>query len=57
MGIAAAVLAGAKAVEAVFVFLATPEGQATVRQWRENTDKVNNSLERAGNWVEGLLKG
>lgn len=35
----ATVIAVAKSVEAVFLFLATPEGQETVAQWRKDHEK------------------
>lgn len=52
----ATVLAIAQAVDALFVFLATPEGQATVKQWREDSKEWNAAVAKAGAWVEGILK-
>lgn len=41
-----AILAGCKAVESIFTFLCTPEGQLTAKEWRENTDKAEAFFQR-----------
>lgn len=55
MGIFESISAIAEAVKAVFVFLATTEGQETVKAWRADAQLWNQSIAKAGAWIEGLL--
>jgi hypothetical protein len=44
----------AGAVEAVFTFLATPEGQALVKVWREDTQLFREDARKAAEWLKNL---
>lgn len=56
MGVIAAVGSVAEAVKALFAFLSTTEGQETVRAWRASSELWNQSIAKAGAWLEGLFK-
>lgn len=54
--ISATIQAVAEAVKALFAFLTTAEGQATVRAWRESSEVWNSTVAKAGAWIEGLFR-
>jgi len=51
----AVILAGCKAVESIFTFLCTPEGQATAKEWRENGDKAEAFFQRVFSGIKPLF--
>ena len=51
-----AIVSVARAVEAVFVFLQTPEGQEFLRQAREDRKEFEQNLAKLGRWFESLVK-
>jgi hypothetical protein len=55
--ISADIQAISKAVEAAFVFFASPEGQETVKAWRASTAVFNAAIIQAGDWIEKLFTG
>ena len=55
--ISADIQAVCKAVSDVMTFLATPEGQLTVKSWRTSADAFNSAVEKAATWIENLFTG
>jgi hypothetical protein len=55
--ISADIQAIAKASEAFFTFLATPEGQLACKAWREGTAKLGEDLGKVGRFFEDLFTG
>lgn len=55
--ISADIQAVCRAVESVMNFLATTEGQAVCKTWRESSTAWNVAIAKAGAWIEGLFKG
>lgn len=51
-----AIAAIAKAVEALFLFLVTTEGQQTVVAWRTSAELWNSTIVKAGKWLEDRFK-
>lgn len=51
------VQAVANAVTAVCQLLCTPEGQASLKEARENTDAFKALTVTIGNWIQGLVTG
>lgn len=56
MPVTAAITAVAEAAKALFTFLATEQGQETVKEWRANRAEFNRAIDTARKWVEGLLQ-
>lgn len=47
----------AQAVTAVCTLLSTPEGQLTLKQWRESGEAFNQGAEKAGDFFVKLITG
>jgi hypothetical protein len=45
----------AQSITSVMNFLCTPEGQITVRTWRENSANFEAGIEKAGAWIDAQL--
>jgi hypothetical protein len=54
--VSADIQAVCKAVESVFNFLATAEGQKCCESWRASSAAWNAAIVKAGAWIEGLFK-